>query len=60
MQKEKRASVDEMAGWLHHCNGHELDGEVQGGLVCCSSWGRKELDTITTVYIFLNKKNLYI
>ena len=23
-QKEKRASEDEMAGWLHQCNGHEL------------------------------------
>ena len=39
-----------MAGWLHQCNGHELgqtsgDGEGQGGLVCCRSWGGKELDT---------------
>ena len=23
-QKEKRASEDEMAGWHHQCNGHEL------------------------------------
>ena len=23
-QKEKRASEDEMAGWHHPCNGHEL------------------------------------
>ena len=33
----------------HQCNGHELgqtsgDGERQGGLVCFSSWGHKELD----------------
>ena len=32
-------------------NGHELgqtpgDGEGQGGLVCCSSWGHKESDRI--------------
>ena len=39
-----------MVGW-HHCfNGHELgqtpaDGEGRGGLVCCSPWGCKELDT---------------
>ena len=38
-----------MAGWHHRCNGHELgqtseDGEGQGGLVCYSSWGLKELD----------------
>ena len=40
---------DEMVGW-HRCfNGYEFkqtpgDGEGQGILVCCSSWGRKELD----------------
>ena len=44
MQKEKRASEDEMAGWHHQCNGHELgqtlgDAEGQGGLACCSPWG---------------------
>ena len=39
---------DEMAGWHHRLNGHEQtpgDGEKQGSLVCCSSWGCKELDT---------------
>ena len=40
-QKEKRASEDEMAGWHHRHNGHELgqtpgDGVGQGGLECCS------------------------
>ena len=49
-KKEKRASEDEMAGWHHQCNGHELgqtlgDGEGQGGLVCCSSWHHKESGT---------------
>ena len=48
-QKEKRAIEDEMAGWHHWCNGHELgqtlgDGEGQGSLECCSPWGHKELD----------------
>ena len=38
-----------MVGWHHQLNGHEFeqaqgDGEEQGSLVCCSPWGRKELD----------------
>ena len=42
-------SEDEMAGWHHRCNGHELGqtlGDVKGqrGLVCCSPWDRKESD----------------
>jgi len=37
-------------GWHHRLNGHEFGwtpgvGDGQGGLVCCSSWNRKELDT---------------
>ena len=47
---QKRVSEDEMAGWHHQCNEHELgqtsgDGEGQGGLMCCSPWSCKELDT---------------
>ena len=47
-RKEKRALEDEMAGWHHQCNGHELEptlggGEGQGGLACCSPWDDKEL-----------------
>ena len=39
-----------MVGWHHRLSGHEFeqalgDGEGQGSLVCCSSWGHKELDT---------------
>ena len=37
-QEEKGTIEDETVGWHHR-----LDG--QGGLVCCDSWGRKELDT---------------
>ena len=38
-----------MAGQHHRCNQHELrqtpgDAEGQGGLACCSPWGRKVLD----------------
>ena len=40
-----------MAGWYLWCNIHELgqtsgDGEGQGGLVCCSPWGREESDDL--------------
>ena len=40
---------DEIVGWHHRLDGHEFeqalgDGDGQGGLVCCDSWGRKELD----------------
>ena len=39
-----------MVGWHHRLDGHEFeqalgDGDGQGSLVCCSPWGRKELDT---------------
>ena len=41
---------DEMAGWHHQLFGRESEwtpgvGDGQGGLACCDSWGRKELDT---------------
>ena len=53
---EQRKTEDEMVGWHHRFNGHELgqtpgDGEGQydeghlltpgGGEVCCSQWGHK-------------------
>ena len=49
-QEEKGATEDEMVGWHHWLNGHELeqaleDGEEQGSLACCSPWDHKELDT---------------
>ena len=42
-----------MVGWHHQLNGHEFeqapgDGDGQGGLACCSPWGRKESDTTGT------------
>ena len=48
-QEEKGTTEDEMAGWHHWLDGCEfewtpVDGDGQGGLVCCDSWGRKELD----------------
>ena len=37
-----------MSGWHHRLNGYEFEqalrvGGEQGGLACCSPWGRKEL-----------------
>ena len=39
-----------MAGWHRRLDGREFEstlgvGDGQGGLECCDSWGRKELDT---------------
>ena len=50
MWEEKGMTEDEMVGWRHQCDGHEFEkalgaGDGHGSLVCCSPWGRKELDT---------------
>ena len=49
-QEEKGTTEDEMVGWHHRLSGHGFGwtpgvGDGQGGLACCSPWGRKELDT---------------
>ena len=48
-KEEKGTTEDEMAGWHHWLDGCESqwtpgDGDGQGGLACCDSWGRKESD----------------
>ena len=48
-QEEEGMTEDVMVGWHHWLNGHDFEqaqgvGEGQGSLVCCSSWGSKELD----------------
>ena len=48
-QEEKGTTEDEMVGWHHWRYGDECEqavgvGDGQRGLVCCSSWGHKELD----------------
>ena len=48
-QEEKGMTEDEMVGWHYWLNGHGFGwtlgvGDGQGGLVCFSSWGLKELD----------------
>ena len=46
---EKGVTEDDMVGWHHRLNGHELEegpgvGDGQGSLACCSPWGCKESD----------------
>ena len=49
-QEEKGSTEDEKVGWHHQLNGREFEwtpgvGDGQGGLVCCSPWGCRVLDT---------------
>ena len=48
-QEEKGMTENDMAEWHHQLNAHKFewtpgDGDGQGGLACCSSWGHKESD----------------
>ena len=71
-QEEKGMTEDEMVRWHHRLNGHEFGytpgaGDWQGGLACCGSWGRKELDTteqlnsteklVQTLYVIVIQHN---
>ena len=69
-KKEKGSTEDEMVGWHHQLNGCEFEqalgvGDGQGGLACCRSWGRKQLDiseklnwiSWDPISSFLNKVN---
>ena len=49
-REEKGTTENLMVGWHHWLDGHEFEqapgaGDEQRSLVCCSPWGRKELDT---------------
>ena len=72
-QEEKGTAEDEMTGWHHWLDGRESvwtpgDGDGQGGLACCNSWGCKESDmterlnwTELTKQVFnLNKNQLFL
>ena len=46
---EGRTTEDQMVGWHHRLNGHELeqtlgDTEGHGSLASCSPWGCRESD----------------
>ena len=49
-RRRRGKAEGEMVEWHHQLNEHEFEqtaGESEGqeSLVCCSPWGRKELDT---------------
>ena len=49
-QEEKGTTEDETVGWYHRLDAPEFEQALgvddgQGSLLCCSPWGRKELDT---------------
>ena len=49
-QKEKRAAEDELVGWHHRLNGHELEqasgvSRGQRSLACYRKWSCKDSDT---------------
>ena len=50
-RREQQSILCWMVGWHHWLSGHEFkqtqgDSVGQRSLLCCSSWGHKELDTI--------------
>ena len=60
-QEEKGMIEVEIVGWPHRHDGHEFEqapgvGDGQGGLACCSPWGRKESDTTE----WLNWRVMYL
>ena len=58
-REEKGMTEDEMAGWHHRLDGHESQealgvSDGQGGLACCSPWGRRVgYDWVTKLNFFL-------
>ena len=48
-QEEKGLTENEIVGWHHRFDGHEIEqalgvGDEQESLACCGPWGRKESD----------------
>jgi len=63
-RQEKGMTEDETVGWHHRLNGHKFEqvlgfGDGQGGLACCSPWGRKEVDTNEWLNNNNNSSNVY-
>ena len=62
-QEEKEMTENEMVGWHHWLNGHEFEqalgvGNGQGGLACCSPWGRTWLSDWTELNQKPGKKKM--
>ena len=61
-QEEKEMTEDEMVGCHHWFYGHKFEqapgvGDGQRGLVCCSPWGGKELDTTEWLNWLIHSEN---
>ena len=59
----EETTENEMSGCHQHLDGHEFEwtpgvGDGQGGLACCDSWGRKELDM--TEQLNWTELNIYL
>ena len=57
-EEKKTASMTEMAGWYHWCNGHDLgqslgDDERYGGLAFCSPWNHKYIYLCLYIYVYI-------
>ena len=64
-QEEKEMAEDEMVGWHYRLNGHGFAwtlgvGDGQRGLVCYSSWGRKESDMTDWVNWTANPSSILV
>ena len=62
-QEEKGMTEDEMVGWHHQLDGNEFEqvpGAVdgQGGLACCSPWGRSIRHDWVTELNWTDYKNM--
>ena len=59
-QEEQGMTENEMVEWHYPVNGHQFeqtcgDGDGQGGLVCCSPWGRRVgCDWVTEQYTYIH------
>jgi len=54
-----------MVGWHHRLDAHEFEqtlrvGDGQGGLACCSPWGRKESDRTERLNVRQSVERLFI
>ena len=63
-RQEKGMTEDEMIGWHHWLNGHELEqvlgiGDGQGSLACYSTWGRRVRHNWVTELTDLRGKTNY-
>ena len=68
--EEKGMTEVEMVGWHHQLYGHEFEqapgvGDGQGGLACCSPWGRghdwaTELNWCMYVYMYMCVYHIFI